>query len=154
MLVNFACKTDKTNPKNMYIAVVVLDDNDKGRTIYTETIEYKIPDCGGKYWGTLKACKHILNVLNKLLDNRQIKRGEYIKIALPSTVMLGWLEKGRAVEPYRYAFDKLICLYETCGFDIEFILEKKNFNRAKFYADKKYVKVEKYQNFLEAYANM
>ena len=71
-----------------------------------------------------------------------------------STVIMGWLEKGKAVEPYRYAFDKLMRNFENSPCELEFVPEMRNTNRAVKYADAQYVVVEKMENFLEAYANM
>ena len=151
MFVNIATKQSGSVT---YIAVLFIDDVNGGVTVAKKTIEYETPDYG-KYWGTLKACKLVLKTIEELVADKVLQRNQPVKVIIPSSVFVGWMEKGKAVEPYRYGFDKFMSDCEYCPCELEFVIEKRgSINRAKHYACEKYVPKETYQNFLEAYANM
>ena len=144
------------NKKNSvaYIALVVMDETRKGIIIHNETIEYTLPKDNCKYWCLMKACRQVLLVIDKLVSNRVFNYDTIVKVIVPSKVFIGWMEKGKAVEPYRYAFDNFLrdCENAPCG--LEFIYERlTSSNRASCYADASYVPKEKYQSVLEVYAN-
>ena len=134
MMLNVAVR--QGNP--LYVAAVLI--NNSGKVINHKTVEYKSGN-KGKYWSLLKACE----IGVELLTNQDIH--ETITFGLSSAVMLKWIENGKAVEPYRYAFEKF---YNKCldlNYDIEFLNIPKGYtNRAFQYANSEYIAVELYDN--------
>ena len=153
MLVNYAIKVDKNDKSKAVIAVVVLDNLNGGKTVFRTTEEYTV-GTEGKYWAHLKALERVIRILNRLVSEGTIPREAPVTISLLSTVILTWLEKGKAVEPYRYAFEMLMRNLEGIPCVVEIIPDRKNSNRAICYLDKKYIKTEKYESVLTALADM
>lgn len=152
MLINFA-NTKTSTPNRYYIAIVAIDDKNKGVLVYKETDNYKV-EGQGKYWVTLTALNRTIWVLQHLADIRAVNGNTPIKIALPSSVILTWLEKGKASAQYKVAFETLLHKFEALNLDIEFILDKSGINKAKYYANEDGMPKEKYESFLDAYADI
>lgn len=153
MLVNYAEKVDKTDKSKAIISILIIDNLGGGRTVFRVTEEYSV-STEGKYWVHLKALDKVIKAVGKLIAEGTIPRDTPVTISLPSSVILRWMEKGKAVEPYRYAFEKIMRNLEGIPCTVEIIPDRKNSNRAIHYLDRKYIQVEKYENVLTAFADM
>lgn len=152
MLINFA-SNKTTTPDRFYIAVVAIDQNNRGKLVFRDTDNYRV-EGEGKYWVTLTALHRVAWALKQLQEKRDVDETTPITIALPSKVIMGWFFKGKAVEPYRVAFDRILREFEVLDLDIEFVQENTKSNKAKYYACEKYMPDEEYESCASAFEGM
>lgn len=150
MVVYYACNPDRDLNGHVYAAVVAVGDG--GKTLAKETYEYDVSE-KGKYWGHLRTLRQVLKVVNDLIESHEATSEEMVRIIVPTSIIMLWFEKGKAVEPYRYAFEVLLQECRNMSCDIDFVRELGTCNKAKKYACKEYLPKEELKGFLEVYGD-